>query len=98
MHSLPELISRVTRLRVEEGREGERERERERERKKLECTIVHGRRDANLQPRSFFFFFNSRSFGPILRRFHGMTKKEGERTRAGARVRREHASRERVLR
>ena len=93
MHSLPELISRVTRLRVEEGREGERERERE----KLECTIVHGRRDANLQPRSFFFF-NSRSFGPILRRFHGMTKKEGERTRAGARVRREHASRERVLR
>ena len=32
MHSLPELISRVTRLRVEEGREGERERERERER------------------------------------------------------------------
>ena len=52
MHSLPELISRVTRLRVEEGREGERERERE----KLECTIVHGRRDANLQPRSFFFF------------------------------------------
>ena len=31
MHSLPELISRVTRLRVEEGREGERERERERE-------------------------------------------------------------------
>ena len=56
MHSLPELISRVTRLRVEEGREGEREREREREREKLECTIVHGRRDANLQPRSFFFF------------------------------------------